>query len=232
MTEIIDEDVELDENLEDNVELEAIASRERFEANIKNMWGHSAVGLEAKKAAMTMLSTKTGMYAKIPIVCKADSCPYAQNCQLLKYGLAPLGEYCPVETAEIEMRFQGYSDDFGLDGDVSFTDKCIVSEIINCDIMMERCKALMAAEGVPVIDVVAGISENGETFTHPEVSKHWDAYERINKKRNEAYQLMLATRKDRKGEDEGGNGFTDFIKDITQDANFAEIEERPDKLKE
>ena len=35
---------------------------------------------------MTMLSTKTGMYARIPLVCKANSCPYAEKCQLLNYN--------------------------------------------------------------------------------------------------------------------------------------------------
>ena len=47
---------------------EAIEARERFEANIGNVWGHSSLGLEAKKAAMAMLSTKTGLYVKLILV--------------------------------------------------------------------------------------------------------------------------------------------------------------------
>lgn len=192
---------------------DAVEKREKFEASIKNLWGHSALGLEAKKAAMTMLSTKTGMYARIPIVCKADSCPYAESCQLLSYGLAPLGEFCPVETAEIELRFAGYARDFGLEH-ASFTDRCIISEIIQCDIMMERCKALMAKEGVPVVDVVAGIAENGEVYMRPEVSKYWEAYERAYKRRNEAYQLMMATRKDKKDESTDNNSVIQILSEV------------------
>lgn len=210
---------------------EAVINRENFEANVRNLWGHSELGAEAKKAAMSMLSTKTGMYAKIPIVCKGDSCPYAESCPLLSASLAPLGEACPIEAAQIELRYEGYSKDFDLEYS-SFTDKAIVSEIINADIMMERCKALMSKEGVPVVEVVAGISDSGDVYTRPEVSKYWEAYERAQKKRNDAYQLMMATRKDNKKDNNNTQSITDIISAAVKSGEYLEIEERPDKFKE
>ena len=228
------DDLDLTEEITDvaaDERSQAVMNRENFEAGVKNLWGHSELGIEAKKAAMTMLSTKTGMYAKIPIICKADSCPFAETCPLLAYDLAPLGEYCPIETAQIELRYQGYSQDFDLEFS-SFTDKAIVSEIINADIMMERCKAMMAKEGVPVTDVVAGIAENGEVYTRPEVSKYWEAYERAQKKRNEAYQLMMATRKDKKDDGSDTKSLTEIIAEAVTEGSFIEVEQRPDKFKE
>ena len=178
----------------DNEKDVAIQNRELMEAGLNNIWGHSNLGLEAKKAAMAMLSTKNGMYARIPLTCKAATCPYADSCMLLKYDLAPAGESCPKETAEIELRYAAYNDDFDLD-EASFTDKNIVSEIINYDIMLDRLKALLSKEEVLVVDIVAGISESGEEFTQPSVSKTWEAYERVEKRRSAAYETMLATRK-------------------------------------
>lgn len=209
------------------------ARRDALEANIGNVWGHSRLGLEAKKAAMTMLSTKHGMYAKIPLVCKAQACPYSESCLILKYDLAPEGEPCAVETAEIEARYAGYSMDFDIEA-ASFTDRALVSEIINLDIMIERCKALMAKEGVPVVDVVAGIDENGNVLMRPEVSKSVDAYEKFTKKRNEIYQLMVATRKDKKidvAEDLGIHTIIAQAIDSDENGGFV-IDERPDKFKE
>ena len=203
---------------------EAVQNRENFEANIKNIWGYSGVGIEAKKAAMTMLSTKNGMYARIPIVCKADDCPYRDSCQLLSYDLAPLGEYCPIETQQIELRYAAYNDDFDLD-ESSFTDKNIVSEIINLDIMSERCKALIAKEGVPVIDVVSGIAENGETYSHPEISKYIDAYERTLRRRAELYEMMMATRKSRKKDGDQTKSLSEIISEAV--TNGFVIEEKP-----
>lgn len=146
---------------------------------------------------MTMLSTKTGLYAKIPLICKAESCPYSESCQLLQYDLAPIGQYCPVETARIEMSACSYAKDIDIDN-TSFTDRTLLNEIIGYDIMLERCRALMAKEGTPVIDVVIGVADDGTEIKQPTVSKAWEAYEKISKKRNEAYQLMMMTRKDNK----------------------------------
>lgn len=207
---------------------EALINREEFEKSLTNMWGYSEVGLQAKKAAMTMLSTKTGMYARIPLICKAEGCPYADSCSLLPYNLAPLGEPCPVETAQIEIRFAGYEKDFDIDT-ASFTDKNLVSDLINHDIMLERCKALLNKEGVLVQDVFAGVTEQGDVYYKPEVSKHWEAYERVQKKRNEIYDMMMATRKNKKGEDKTTDSLTQMMAEMMQNGEFIE-ETRPEEF--
>jgi hypothetical protein len=210
----------------DDTQCEAMINRENFEKNLENMWGYSAVGVEAKRAAMSMLSTKTGMYARIPLSCKADGCPYAETCSLLPYNLAPLGEPCPVETAQIELRYAGYENDFDLE-DASFTDKNLVISLINHDIMIERCKALLNKAGVLVEDVFAGVSEQGEVYFKPEISKHWEALERTERKRNEIYDLMLATRKNKKGEISDKDSLTDMINTVMSgNAEFI-IDEAP-----
>ena len=207
---------------------EALINREEFEKSLPNMWGYSEVGLQAKTAAMTMLSTKTGMYARIPLICKAEGCPYADSCSLLPYNLAPLGEPCPVETAQIEIRFAGYEKDFDIDT-ASFTDKNLVSDLINHDIMLERCKALLNKEGVLVQDVFAGVTEQGDVYYKPEVSKHWEAYERVQKKRNEIYDMMMATRKNKKGEDKTTDSLTQMMAEMMQNGEFIE-ETRPEEF--
>lgn len=213
---------------EEETKCEALMNRLEFEKNLSNMWGYSEVGVEAKKAAMSMLATKTGMYARIPLLCKADSCPYAESCLLLSHNLAPMGEPCPMETAQIEMRYAGYDKDFNIEAG-SFTDKNLISDLINHDIMLERCKALLTKEGVLVQDVFAGTNEQGEVFYRPEVSKHWEAYERVQKKRNEIYDLMMATRKNRKGEDNSEDSLTKMMADMMQNGEFI-VEERPEQF--
>ena len=82
MSDLFESDLEANDE-----EIKPAESRALFEKSLNNVWGYSELGIEAKKAAMTMLSTKTGMYARIPLVCKANNCPYAEKCQLLNYNL-------------------------------------------------------------------------------------------------------------------------------------------------
>lgn len=229
---MVNEDLELENARE--AELAEIRSKEElFQSNLdkNNVWGYSNFGMHSKQMAMQMLATRHGMYAKIPLACKAESCPYSETCMLLKYGLAPEGEPCTVETSEIELRIKGYADDFGLD-EASFTDRVMVSEIVNLDILIERCKALMAKEGMPVIDVVAGIDDHGNVLMRPEVSKAVDAYDKFTEKRNKLYGFMLATRKDKKTNTNTEVGIHTIItKALEQEANDGfVIDQRPDNL--
>lgn len=204
--------------------------QQNLDAALKNnIWGYSKLGLQAKSSAMQMLATKNGMYAKIPLYCKGDACPYNETCMMLKYGLAIEGEPCVVETSEIELRAANYAEDFGLEQS-SFTDRVMISEIVNLDIMIERCKALMAKEGSPVVDVVVSVSEDGEPIMGPQVSKAVEAYERFSNRRDKLYNFMLATRKDKKMDVNQEVGIQEIIaKALKQEENKEFIiDERPE----
>lgn len=177
---------------------------------------------------MAMLSTKTGLYAKIPITCKKETCPYAETCALLPYDLAPLGEKCPWETAMIETRYQAYRQDYDLD-ESSFTDNTIISELINIDIMLERTKALMSNEQVPITEVVAGMTESGEEFTRPEISKAYELYERNLNKREKLLDMMLGTRRSKKGQAEEASSIDEILNSAINETQFV-IETKPDDI--
>ena len=213
------------QDLENSEEQDAIAKRELFESNIKNIWGYSPLGIEAKKAAMAMLSTKTGLYAKVPINCKADTCPYAVTCVLLEAGLAPRGQKCPMETAMIETRYAGYESDFGLDSS-SYTDSTLIADLINLDVTIERCKALLAAAQTPIEEVVAAVGENGEAYTKPEISKAWEVFERASNRRDKILDMMMATRKSQKGLVQEHSGINDMLAQVYEQEFI--IEEKPE----
>lgn len=222
---------EIISDMETTATCEAVINKENMIADMtKNLWGYDEKGVQAKSAAMAMLSTRTGMYARIPLVCKAEDCPYAESCQLLNYNLAPYGNPCPIETSQIEIRLKGYQDDFGDYDKCSFTDKILISDLINQDVMLERCKALIAKDQLLVKDEFAGISEDGEVFYKPEVSKHLDAYERIQKRRNEIYDLMMATRKNNKNDNTAEEGLSKTLSAFFNgETKFVE-EEMPDNI--
>ena len=211
----------------------AVEKRKAFEAmmdTVGNPWGYSEGALESKKAAMTMLSTKTGLYTRIPIVCKGHSCPYGATCGLLEFGLDVLGERCPLETTMIEQKLANYTQEFDLD-ESSYTDWTMVKELINAEIMIERCMALMSQDGSAIEEIFIGTSESsGTDYFRRDISKVQELYERNLKIKERILDTMMATRKAKsrvKGDDgESERSILDNIFDI----DFIE-DEKPDHLK-
>lgn len=195
--------------------------------SMDNIWGHSGVAREGKRAAMTMLSTKTGMYASIPLICKGGDCPYQETCTLREYGLCKIGEPCPKECAMIEVYYANYSEQFDLDH-ASFTDMTIVKDLIDTEIKLERCQALMNKEQTQIKQEFAGSTEQGDVFYKDEISKAFELYERNWKKKEKLLHLMMATKSDtyRMGEKDSS------VKDIFNEAINTDftVEERPEGL--
>ena len=105
-----------------------------------------------------------------------------------------------------------------------------MEEIILMEVSMKRCEALMSQEGHPIQNMVIGMSDNGEAIYQPQVSKAVEAYERFSKKRNADYDLLMATRKNKKGkEDEAGQQDIFSIVEQGQKMDgFYESEKRPE----
>lgn len=201
-----------------------------FKESQTNPWGYSPKGQVAKSAAMAMLSTKSGLYARIPITCKGCGCPYSETCELLKAGLEPVGEKCAIETELIDRAFEGYKYDFGLDDNANYTDLNIIKNIITCDVMLERAQALMAQEGSAISETYAGSNEKtGEDFYNKDISKALELYERHEKQRSRLYDMMLATRKSKAQAKQANEN---SVNDMMMAALSMEIEyeEKPDYI--
>ena len=95
--------------------------------------------------------------------------------------------------------------------------------------MVDRLRALLVKEEVLIVDVVTGITEQGEEYTHPEVSKTWEAYERVEKKRNNIYNLMLATRQDNKNVKDDKKNLNDIISAIMNKTDLV-IDVKPENI--
>ena len=90
----------------------------------------------------------------------------------------------------------------------------------------------MAKEGTPVVDILAGISDSGEEIMQPAVSKAWEAFQAISKRRNDNMQLMMATRKDRKNDKDDRDKQKDILAEVISDPDFDKVEQRPEDIKD
>ena len=95
----------------------------------------------------------------------------------------------------IEQKLANYTQEFGLD-ESSYTDWTLVKELINADIMIERCMAIISNEGTAIEEIFIGSNEStGESFFRKDISKVQDLYERNLKIKERILDQMMATRK-------------------------------------
>lgn len=165
-------------------------------------WKLSEAGMTAVQIAHAMASTKHGLYASIPMLCKAEGCPYAEVCPLVEMGRAPKAERCPIEIARILKKYDDYTDELQIDPvNGSIIDLTLVKDLIDLDIQITRADNKLAIDGDFIQEQVVGISEaTGEAITTPAIHKAIDYKERLLKKRHDVLQLLHSTRKDKAGD--------------------------------
>ena len=176
---------------------------------------------------------KNGLFSVFPIPCKGgQGCPYGESCIAAQYGMEPpIGEPCVIEVTKIENLIVSYSNDFNLQT-ASTTDRVFLQELIQIDLIMDRCQVMMAQEGKVLQDVTMGITEDGETYTQSVVSRYLDAWERLSKRRQSILNEMNATRKAKKNEKADNFNEEDLLMKMANgNEDFFKVEERPEKYK-
>jgi hypothetical protein len=171
---------------------------------IPQTWG--PVSEKSKKAmqlAYRMYATKHGLLASIPLVCRAEKCPYAETCIAQLYGTAPVGERCPVEMVNIMHKFVQYCEELNIDK-TKMVNLGLIKELIDCEVMIERCNALLAKSGELIPDVIALVDDQGTPYYKPEIHKAIEIKDKNQKRKNEILQLLNSTPKD-KAKTEGVN---------------------------
>ena len=162
-------------------------------------WNLSDKGREAIQIAVGMSHTKHGLYASIPMLCKAEECPYADVCPLVEMAKAPKGERCPLEIAMILKKYEEYSEEFNID-ESNVVDMGLVKDLIDYDIQLFRAENKIAVQGDFVEDVVVTVTEGGEVITNPQLSKATEYKDKVMTKRFKILELMNSTRKDKAGD--------------------------------
>lgn len=212
--------------------LDADERMKRMLAAIKlpSKWGYSAAGTLSKDLVSKHLnSQKTGLHSMYPILCNGAGCPYSSTCFAYQNNIhPPVGEPCVMETTKMENLLVQYDKDFHFD-ECSATDMLAIQELVQLDIMIDRCNALIAQELTPVIEVNIGSSpQTGDVITQPAVSKYYEAYEKMSKRREAIEEGLTATRRAKKKErPDNTKAEIDYLKATISDASFFDIEQKP-----
>lgn len=164
-------------------------------------WTTNPEAVQAIEIAKRLRNTKHGMYASVPIICKAEACPYAESCELQQMEIAPYKEKCPMEIAAIEDLFQRYCEDMNINPEDprQQVDSIMVKEVVDLDISMLRCDKKIAISADYIIDNVVGVSDEGEAITRQELHPLTEYKEKLRAQKYKTLNLLNSTRKDKEG---------------------------------
>ncbi|AOQ24684.1 hypothetical protein MTAT_20290 [Moorella thermoacetica] len=161
-------------------------------------WALSEKGRKALKKAVELRSRSHSLYASIPIICKAEECPYASTCQLLPAGLAPANERCPLEIAAVEQLFNAYVQELDVKPD-NVVDLSLIKELVDLDIAILRCDNKLAIDADFVQEVAIAVTPKGHVVTKPELHQAAEYKDKLLNRRHRILQLLHSTRHDKIG---------------------------------
>lgn len=180
-----------------------MAAREHGKQLEHSAWTKNPQAVAAIKRAAQLRQTKHGLYAAVPIICKAEGCPYAHSCVLVEEGIAPYGEKCPVEIAAIEDLFQRYCDHFQIEPEKNdprdTVDIMMIKDLIDADIALLRCDNKLAWDADYIIHNTVGVTEEGEAITKQELHPLTEYRDKLIARKHKTLQLLNSTRKDKEG---------------------------------
>lgn len=166
-------------------------------------WTLNPDAVAAIDVAKRMRSTKHGLYASVPIICKGRACPYRENCILYKSDMAPVEEKCPIEIAAIEDLYERYCQHFNINPDnpspKDTIDLTMIREMVDIDVTILRCDNKMAIDADFIIQNVVGLTEDSEPITKSELHPVVEYKEKLRSQKFKILQLMNSTRRDKEG---------------------------------
>lgn len=165
-------------------------------------WNISEKGKEGIRLAVSVSNTKHGLYATVPIVCKGDKCPYKNTCSLFAIEMAPAGERCPIEIAQVMKIYNDYVKELEID-ETSRVDLSMIKELIDIEITAMRTDKIIAEEATFIEMVPFAVTERGQVLSKPEINKAQLLRDGLIKRRHEILKSLNATRKDKASQESG-----------------------------
>lgn len=199
--ELIDEDeFEWDDEESEEDESQALAVVTEVDGiQLPTAWGLAATNIDEVQKHRQSFNLKHGMFANVPMVCKAADCPMHKVCTV-PLAKRPIGQRCPIEIAAIIDRYDKYCNELGI-GPEEYFDQSQVKDLVDIEVKLLRTNGHLAISGNFIEQVVSGIDSDGNAHYRPELHKATDYEERLLNRKRAILADLNATRKSKKQDD-------------------------------
>lgn len=147
---------------------------------------------EVKTAAQKLRSLLFGKVAHLPLICpRAQNCVYEHTCPFKPKE--PVGKACPVESAFVIEKLNGYRDELVVDT-FKETDYTLVSRLVELEIFDMRLSAMLAQGKYqnPVYPQVFSVGESGAVY-EDQANPLYEMKEKLSREKIKLLSVLVET---------------------------------------
>lgn len=169
---------------------------------LTKMWNIPKGTMAQVDNCMQIYNSTHGMFAGVPIICKADKCHYLETC-LIDPAYRIKGTRCPMEAGAVISRFEHWCTHFGIDvsnGTLrpdDAVDAMLVRDLVDNEVQMLRADNRIAISGDFLGKTISSVDNKGNEHLEDTITPAEEFKFKLQEKRHKILQLLNSTRKDK-----------------------------------
>lgn len=166
------------------------------------MWGVDPAVIKEIGNMNRVYSSKHGMFASVPIVCKGPDCAYKDVC-MVSQAQRIVGHRCPMEIAAILSRYEQWCTHFEINtvqdmiDSKDLVDATLIKDLVNVEVQMLRAENKIALNGDIMADTLLDIDKKCQPYFGKIVSAETEFLMALQDKKIKILNQLNATRKDK-----------------------------------
>ena len=166
------------------------------------MWGISPNIIKEISNMNRIYSSKHGMFASVPIVCKGPDCTYKDVC-MVSQAQRIIGQRCPMEIAAILSRYEQWCMHFEINtsNDVidakDLVDATLIKDLVNIEVQILRTENKIALNGDFMTNTLLDIDKKCQPYFGKVVAPETEFLMTLQDKKIKILNQLNATRKDK-----------------------------------
>lgn len=166
------------------------------------MWGIAPAVIKEISNMNRIYSSKHGMFASVPIICKGPDCAYKDVC-MVSQAQRTVGQRCPMEIAAILSRYEQWCMHFeiSVQNDMidpkDLVDATLIKDLVNVEVQMLRAENKIALNGDFMSDMLLDIDRKCQPYFGKQVSAETEFLMTLQDKKIKILNQLNATRKDK-----------------------------------
>ena len=166
------------------------------------MWGISPAIIKEIGNMNRVYSSKHGMFASVPIICKGPDCAYKDVC-MVSQAQRIVGQRCPMEIAAILSRYEQWCMHFEINtsNDVidakDLVDATLIKDLVNIEVQILRAENKIALNGDFMADTLLDIDKKCQPYFGKIVAPETEFLMTLQDRKIKILNQLNATRKDK-----------------------------------